>query len=524
MRAIRLPASDFLGSASVARGLLGGDERLRDLVTHDPADPGALLSSARAAAEREIDREALVASLVAGLSELGAPEAAHLAAARLLEPGTVVVVTGQQPGLLGGPLMVLVKALAAAAIARHLESQGIAAVPVFWHASEDHDHAEADHVGWLAGGALERLRLPLPEDGRVLAAVEVPLGPAADLVQRVLSELPDGAGRDVLGELLPPDSAESLSFGAWTGRLVARILGAQGIVVVEPHRLRTAAAAVARHELQQPGALHAGLLRAQERVTAAGFSAPLALRRPELLFHVDPSTGARQRVAVEGDRVEVNGETAPVATWLDRLASDPTLFSWNVAARVLAQDVALPVAAQVCGPAELGYVSLLREGHAELGIPQPLAVLRPGVTLVDRGARRACKRLGIAAVDVVKRGAAAIPDPPLEGADALELLGEALDALPPGRSPGSKRRRAELTRQAELFEEALRRDAADADGVRATRKSAVLSALLPFDRPMERALSFLPWYARGGDAFVTALLESLGTGEPGHLVVATEDL
>jgi len=520
----RLPAAAFLAPETVARGLLDGDVRLRGLVAPDLLDDDALFASARIAGEREIDRPALVAALEAGLRDLRAPDAAFQAAVRLREPGTVVVVTGQQPGLLGGPLMVLVKALAAAALARRLEAAGVAAVPVFWHASEDHDHAEADHIGWAAGATLDRLRLPLPEDGRVLSAVEVPRAAAAELVERVLGDLGDGPGRGVLEELLLTESEEPLSFGTWTGRLVARILGEQGIVVVEPHRLRSAARAVARHELQHPGVLHAGVERAQALVIAAGYTSPLALRRPELLFHVDPASGARSRITIAGGRGEVNGASAGVDEWLGRLDDDPGLFSWNVAARVLAQDVALPVAAQVCGPAELGYVSLLREGHAALGVPQPLAVLRPGVTLVDRAARRACERLAITADEVVVHGADAIPAVPFDGEEPLARLAEAVAAIPEGRSPGSKRRRAELVRQSGLLADALRRDAADADRVRTDRRSVVLGALRPFGRPMERVLSYLPWFARGGDDFVAALLDCLGTGEPVHVVVEAEDL
>ncbi len=529
----RLLATAFLAESSLAKGLLGRGPALDALLTHHSGDDDALLASARTAAARDIDRDALVASLEAGLRDLDAPEAAFQALARLRIPGTVVVVAGQQPGLLGGPLMVLVKALAAAALARRLDEAGVAAVPLFWHASEDHDHGEADHVGWSGGGALERLRLPLPEDGCTLAALQIPEEPADTLVARVLADLSQSSADAELGlatglvtlrELLPRRPAES--FGTWTGRLLARILGEQGIVVVEPHRLRSAAAAVARYELDHPGVLHAGVERAQAVVQSAGYDAPLALRSPHLVFQVDPETGARRRIRIADGRVHVSGvdgEGVSIAEWLRRLDEDPSFFSWNVAARVLAQDVALPVAAQICGPAELGYVALMRAGHAALGVPQPLAVLRPGVTLVERGARRACTRLGVSVEDVVRHGAAAIPDAPFEGEAALGRLREALGQLPEGRASASKRRRAGLARQAQLFEEALRRESAEADQVRARRRETALTALRPLGRPMERVVSYLPWFARGGSAFVTALLEHLGDGGPAHHILSVEE-
>jgi uncharacterized protein YllA (UPF0747 family) len=67
---------------------------------------------------------------------------------KLAREGTVAVVTGQQVGFLSGPAYTVFKALTAVKLAAHLNDQGVAAVPVFWLASEDHDFAEVDHA-WV---------------------------------------------------------------------------------------------------------------------------------------------------------------------------------------------------------------------------------------------------------------------------------------------------------------------------------------------------------------------------------------
>ncbi|MGE5715483.1 MAG: bacillithiol biosynthesis protein BshC, partial [Acidobacteriota bacterium] len=59
--------------------------------------------------------------------------------------GTAVF-TGQQAGLFGGPLLTLVKALAAEKLAARLVAEGTAAGPAFWCASEDHDLVEVTRV------------------------------------------------------------------------------------------------------------------------------------------------------------------------------------------------------------------------------------------------------------------------------------------------------------------------------------------------------------------------------------------
>ena len=61
-----------------------------------------------------------------------------------LENGARVVLTGQQPGRMGGPVYGWIKAMATIAQAKILEeTSGIPHVPVYWLGSEDHDWHEA---------------------------------------------------------------------------------------------------------------------------------------------------------------------------------------------------------------------------------------------------------------------------------------------------------------------------------------------------------------------------------------------
>ena len=79
-----------------------------------------------------------------------------------LRGGARAVVTGQQVGLLGGPLLTLLKA--ATAVAKAAEATrvtGVEHVPVFWCATEDHDLAEVDQVTFPGKASVEMLRLGL---------------------------------------------------------------------------------------------------------------------------------------------------------------------------------------------------------------------------------------------------------------------------------------------------------------------------------------------------------------------------
>src|ERR1035441_4230680 len=90
---------------------------------------------------------------------------ATLANIAKLRSGARVVVTGQQVGLLGGPLLTLLKAATAVARAKQATAAtGVEHVPIFWLATADHDLEEATSrkwrratSGWSASTAIRRL-------------------------------------------------------------------------------------------------------------------------------------------------------------------------------------------------------------------------------------------------------------------------------------------------------------------------------------------------------------------------------
>ena len=66
-------------------------------------------------------------------------------------------ISGQQVGVLGGPLYSVLKAVSALQMAEELTAQGTEAIPLFWLATEDHDLAEIASVTLPNGCELEKL-------------------------------------------------------------------------------------------------------------------------------------------------------------------------------------------------------------------------------------------------------------------------------------------------------------------------------------------------------------------------------
>lgn len=357
---------DVAPDARLFLALVRGREHAPGIPTLEPA--------IAAAAARTLPRGPLADALRARLSELDAPRESLAAAERLRAAGTVTVVAGQQPVLFGGPHFVVAKALAAVALARRIDAAGTPCVPLFWVASEDHDHAEVDHVDMGVGdGPPVPLTLPLPRDRRMLSHVLVPTEISA-VVARLAALLPAGPGRDDALALVSPVPGDSM--GTAFARTLVRLCGRFGLVVIEPAVARPFARAVVDHEVAHPGELALAISQVEDAFAARGFARPLALRPRQSLFFVTDRTGRRHAPGP----LPGPDDAAGLLAWRRRLDDKPDGISWNVAGRVLAQDVALPVAAQVCGPSELAYCALLGTAHARLGVPAPALVPRPGFT------------------------------------------------------------------------------------------------------------------------------------------------
>jgi bacillithiol biosynthesis cysteine-adding enzyme BshC len=535
-----VPLGELLPEGSLLGGWLAGDVEIGEIAGSLPAGPEEIVAAAE---DRPAAAPETVAAIRASLEDRGGPAAARESAAALGRPGTLAVVAGQQPGLLGGPLYSFLKAAGAVRAAEALTAAEGARgsvrrwVPVFWVASEDHDLEEMDLVVLPdEGGRPRRLRAGLRADGR--PARDVPAEePGIDgLLAEVERLLPGGPGRDAALEQLRRTRAGSIA--RWFSSLLLEWLGPHGLVVMEPDHVRAATRDLLIREIREPGRLTAALGRGQEAVRATGRSPVLAAEREVNLFVVE---GGRRRALVrEGVGFRPEGTDLRWSTdeVVRRIEEAPTSFSANAALRPLVQNAGLPAGVQLAGATEFAYLAELGPAHADAGVPRARVLPRPSATLVEPRTTRRLERLGLAAEDVLRdpgRLDRAVPREREEEAlrrcfaSLRNALGATVPTLLERAGPeGSGHRRRATRLSGHLQENVDKLERTVVDGWRTARGTGrrhverVLGALRPFGRPQERAYGLPTFLSRSGPWLVGRLLATLDPFRFEHLVITLE--
>jgi bacillithiol biosynthesis cysteine-adding enzyme BshC len=542
-----------MGDSATSQSPAGASSQLRAWYGAEPLG-GAWMQPAPATAHAAALADALTRQ---SLTFAAGP--ATLANIAKLRAGARAVVTGQQVGLFGGPLLTLLKVATAIARAQQATAAtGVDHVPIFWLATEDHDIEEVDQISLLTKSAIETLQLGHPRHATApVGGVEIGLQVDA-LLDRAGDLLNHAPICDLLRECYaqPSPGTSTPTFASAFALLMTCLFADQGLIVMDAagrdfHTLGTHAL---RAAIEHADELEAALHTRSTELESAGYHAQVLVKpASSLLFLISSVEG------LEGVKHRQPLRRLPDGTWkagagssatshtkedlLGILEQEPERLSPNALLRPVFQDAILPTTAYVGGPAEVAYFAqsavlyqhilgritpILPRLSATLIEPEIATVLDAhevslGDVLQARTAEELAQRLGARAMPIEGKRRLAAAGNAMD--DALKAAEDYLSALDPalGRSAevsGSKMRyqMGRLRRLAATFE--LQREAS-------LRKhaDAIVLHLFPEGHPQERVLAgvwFLAaWESAHGDrnGLIARLVEEASGQCPGHMVI-----
>ncbi|EQB97170.1 hypothetical protein GA8_02670 [Geobacillus sp. A8] len=357
---------------------------------------------------RTYDREGLADYLRAYHRRFSASVATMANIEKLRNERSVVIVGGQQAGLLTGPLYTIYKIITIIQLAKEQERKlGVPVVPLFWIAGEDHDIAEIDHVYVVEEGEVKKAAYPhKTNEKRMAADVLLDRMAAKEWIERVVKTYGE---TDVTNELLFFLSScldEARTFVDFFAAIVLRLFADHGLVVlnagdaaVRPLERRFFAALIERHR-----DVTAVVLAQQEALRALGYAPLIEIGRDAAnLFYYD----GRERSLLQYD--EERGlfhNKAGTLVWtreelLELAETNPARFSNNVVTRPLMQEHLLPTLAFVAGPGEIAYWAELKEAFPLFDLEMPPVVPRLQATIVSRSLQTDLSDIGLEVADVL---------------------------------------------------------------------------------------------------------------------------
>ena len=432
-----------------------------------------------------------------------------VAAARLARSAGgrgLVITTGQQPGLFGGPLMTFVKALSARALADVLqETLGIPVAPVFWAATDDADFDEAATVSVALDGGARELRLEQRAPAGTPVA-RVPLGPEV----RAMSELLRAASGSAPNASALESAIAAYHDGATIGdsyvALLRELLEPLEIAVFDVSHpcVARASSTILGRAAERAAAVAEAVRRRSEAIVAAGFE-PQVDDVPGLAHVFLNEHGTKRRLTLrEAATLQLSEGQWLSSTVLVRPALERSLF---------------PTAAYMGGPGETAYFAQVTALAEALGIPSPVVVPRWSMTIHEPRVQRILADLGLDAdaladphaaenllararlAPVTSAALAALRDDVGARVDQLRQVNggvspavlngfrvsmeHRLDRLERRFVAGVKRRETELMRQL----------------------GTARGSLYPHGSRQERKLAFVPFLARYGAPLVDQMLD-----------------
>jgi bacillithiol synthase len=417
---------------------------------------------------------------------------------RVRRTGGVVVTTGQQPGLFGGPVYTWSKAMGALAMADAIEREtGIATAAIFWAATDDADFAEASYTVASRVGGAELLRSEnAPPAGTPMSLA--PLGDVSHFLRRLRDAAGSAADPRPLDALQRSYSNPIRTVGDAYVALLRELLAPLAIPVLDASHeaVRSVSDLTLRNALRRAAVIGKALADRSGELRAAGFEPQVEDVKGLSLAFVREGSIKRRLSVLEAAKA----------------AEDPSLWlSPNVLLRPIVEQSILPTIAYLGGPGELAYFAQSSAVADAMGVNRPLALPRWSCTLIEPHVQQLLDAFHITPDALARPDAfegivarAAMDD---RSSAALRELRAAIERIPQALGPESEplgltaavqgamqslqhrvdRLERRLVAGVKRREQSLMRDVA-----------TMRAALYPLGTRQERALNLVPTLSRHG--------------------------
>ncbi|KML03576.1 hypothetical protein VL05_08345 [Bacillus stratosphericus] len=308
---------------------------------------------------------------------------------KIRDERSVMVVGGQQAGLLAGPLYTIHKIISIIQFAKEKESAlGVPVIPVFWVAGEDHDVDEINFVYTSGEKGPVKQKLPLHHVKKT-AAKRTPLHQEKTerWLRDVFSTYEESAYTNDLFDQLLRCLRKSETFTDFFEWIVCDLFEEDGLLLLNSGDLgvKPLERTLFKQIVESSDAIVARLNNTQAAMKQAGYQPIIEAgdHQANLFYEYDD-----ERFLIEQENGQFSISEVGL-TWtkdelLQEVEEHPERFSNNVVTRPLMQEALLPTLAFMAGHGEVNYWGELKGIFEYFDVKMAPVLPRLHVTILER--------------------------------------------------------------------------------------------------------------------------------------------
>jgi len=331
---------------------------------------------------------------------------------------SIVVMGGQQPGFLCGPVYIIYKILTILKLSSYLaEKLNISVIPCFWNASDDSNFENINNLYFL-GQELKKIDLNMTghessrpdfRDKQVrFSDIYFPQLMIKNKINEFAELLSDTEFKPKIFSLLQDCldvtlsnfcQKDELSISSFFSVIISRIFSNYGLIVIDPTipEFKKMAAKIFKFDVMNHVKINKIIVENGNMLVRRGYHAQLdkSSGNDSLNFFQSISGSRVKIIETDDNKFLVSGKFKNRAELNDIIDEDILSLNFNVVLRPLFQDWLLPVVSTVCGPGEVSYFAQLKEIYNMAEIGMPVIYPRFSATIIENKISSVLERTGI---------------------------------------------------------------------------------------------------------------------------------
>ena len=313
------------------------------------------------------------------------------------------IVSGQQPGIFGGPLYTFYKIIALSKLTKMLTNEfKINVKPYFWVHSWDHDWEEACSINFLTYDyqILSVICPPFEEEkGKLLCKISLDKKTILSQIEKIFLNIKNSDFTPILKEKIINILNTSSNLSEWSSLLLKYFFSHSAeMSIFEPHQqpnfdILTEIISIAITNHQE---LYEKLSKTTLELEKLNYK-PQVHKSPQDAFFFIEENGKRTKVLYQNSNF-ISVQSGKIWTkhdLLNILRYEPERFTPNLITRCIYQQMLLNPIIYIAGPAEVAYWAQLKDLFDTFSLPMPIIYPRPRIILLPTKVKKWLVEFGI---------------------------------------------------------------------------------------------------------------------------------